>query len=314
MFCAVSHDAGGAEIISSFVRQQGLPCQYVLSGPSLGIFQRKLGPIESRSLDDAIHSADWFLCGTSWQSDLEFKAIQLARNAGKKSVAFIDHWINFQERFTRGSEMHLPDEIWVGDLLAETIARNLFPGIALRFVENPYFLDIKHELTLMKLPRCVDSDNLSVLYVCEPVREHALLEYGNERYWGYTEEEALRYFLDNLDSLGGHIGSITIRPHPSEEVGKYRWASEEYKLPIFEGGSNPLTQEVSACDVVVGCESMAMVVGLLGGRRVVSTIPPGGHPCRLPHHQIESLQVLASAHLTPSKCTFVQTTEGTSPL
>jgi len=314
MFCAVSHDAGGAEIISSFVRQQGLPCQYVLAGPALGIFQRKLGPIESLSLDDALHSADWFLCGTSWQSDLEFKAFELARNAGKKSVAFLDHWINYQERFTRGGEMHLPDEIWVGDFLSEAIVFKQFPDIVLRFVENPYFLDIKRELVLLKSPCRVGFDDLSVLYVCEPVREHALLEYGNERYWGYTEEEALRYFLDNLDLLGSRVGGIVIRPHPSEEYAKYHWVSEEYNLKIFEGGLNPLVQEVAACDVVVGCESMAMVVGLLAGRRVVSTIPPGGHPCRLPHQQIESLHALASARLAPAKCPVVLTTEGIGPL
>lgn len=292
MLCVVSHDAGGAEILSSLIRQQGLECQYVLAGPAIKIFQRKLGPIDSQLLQDASSSADWFLCGTSWQSDLEWQAIAMAREAGKRSVAFLDHWVNYQERFVRGGETHLPDEIWVGDVLAENMARNLFPSLAIRLVENPYFDDLKRELAELTQPQEFNPDNLRVLYVCEPLREHALREYGDERHWGYTEEEALRYFLTNVDILGAPVGRIVIRPHPSEAAGKYDWAIEEYDLPIISGGAMALFEEVAACDVVVGCESMAMVVGLLAGRRVISCIPPGGKPCALPQPEIESMQVL----------------------
>ena len=292
MICVVSHDAGGAEIISSLIRKESFECQYVLAGPALKIFQQKLGPVDSQLLQEAIHSADYLLCGTSWQSDLEWQAIAMAREAGKKSVAFLDHWVNYQERFVRGGEMHLPDEIWVGDELAENMARNVFPGLVIRLVENPYFDDLKRELAELTKHQDFDPGSLKVLYVCEPLREHALREYGNERHWGYTEEEALRYFLTNLDTLGAPVGCIVIRPHPSEAVGKYDWVNEEYDLPIISGGAMTLFEEVAACDVVVGCESMAMVIGLLTGRRVISCIPPGGKPCSLPQQEIEFLQDL----------------------
>jgi len=298
MICVVSHDAGAAEIISSLIRQQSFECQYVLAGPALKIFQRKLGPVDSQLLQDAIHSTDWFLCGTSWQSDLEWQAIAMAREAGKKSVAFLDHWVNYQERFVRGGEMHLPDEIWVGDELAENMARNVFPGLVIRLVENPYFDDLKRELAELTKHQDFDPGSLKVLYVCEPLREHALREYGNERHWGYTEEEALRYFLTNLDTLGAPVGCIVIRPHPSEAADKYNWANDEYDQPIISGGAMTLFEEIAACDVVVGCESMAMVVGLLAGRRVISCIPPGGKPCALPQPEIESMQELLMSKIS----------------
>ena len=47
-------------------------------------------------------------------------------------------------------------------------------------------------------------------------------------------------------------------------------------------------------DVVVGCASMAMVVGLLAKKRVICSIPPGGRMCALPQKGIEHLQVLVS--------------------
>lgn len=292
MICVVSHDAGGAEIISSFIRQEGLECRYVLAGPAVKIFQSKLGAIDSQFLEDAIFDSDWVLCGTSWQSDLEWQAIAIARESGKKSVAFLDHWVNYNERFVRGGKSQLPDEIWVGDLLAETMARSLFPSLPVRLVDNPYFVDLKRELDEMIRLQEFSPDKLRILYVCEPLREHALREYGDERHWGYTEEEALQYFLANLDILGSTVASIVIRPHPSEDPGKYDWARKAYDLPIIGGGGMTLLAEVAACDVVVGCESMAMVVGLLAGRRVISSIPPGGKPCALPQLEIESMQHL----------------------
>lgn len=299
MICVASHDAGGAEILSSYVRQQGLDCQYVLAGPALSIFQRKLGSIDVQLLPDAIRSSDWLLCGTSWQSDLEWRAIAMARELGKRSVAFLDHWVNYRERFAREGETHLPDEIWVGDVLAENMARSLFPSLVIRLVENPYFADLKRELAELSRPREFAPEHMRVLYVCEPVREHALREYGNERHWGYTEEDALRYFLANLDVLGAQVGSIVIRPHPSEAPGKYDWAREEFDLPIANGGAPTLFEEVAASDVVVGCESMAMVVGLLAGRRVISCVPPGGKRCALPQPEIEFIADLLEVKHSP---------------
>jgi hypothetical protein len=290
MICVSSHDAGGAEILSSYVRQQGLDCAYALGGPALKIFERKIGALDSMPLADAIHQSDWLLCGTSWQSDLEWQAIEIARAMGKRSVAFLDHWVNYRERFVRGGETHLPDEIWVGDTLAETMARRIFPELSIRLIENPYFDDLRRELAQLTRSSETSAHNLRVLYVCEPLREHALREYGNERYWGYTEEDALRYFLSNLPALMSPVERIVIRPHPSEVPGKYDWAKQEFDLPIVRGGAKTLFEEVAECDVVVGCESMAMVIGLLAERRVISCIPPGGKLCGLPHPEIEPMQ------------------------
>lgn len=293
MIAVVSHDAGGAEILSSYVRQQNLDSLYVLEGPARKIFERKLGVIQNtRSLEDAINRATSILCSTSWQSDLEFNAIRLASLLGKHSVAFLDHWVNYSDRFTRSGETCLPDEIWVGDSLARSMATDMFPNLPIRFVENPYFQEIRRELGMITLRRSPNPDSISVLYVCEPVREHAQLQFGDERHWGYVEEDALRYFLSNIAALGKSVDRILIRPHPSEPVDKYHWAQHEFNLPIVQGGTHTLVEEIASCDVVVGCESMAMVIGVIAGKRVISCIPPGGKVCALPHREIESLQTL----------------------
>lgn len=288
----VSHDAGGAEILSSYVRQQELHPVFVVEGPARRIFERKLGSIEVVSTEEAIRRCARILCGTSWQSDLEFNAIKAARAGSKRSVAFLDHWVNYAARFTRAGVTHHPDEIWIGDRIAETMAKKEFPHAAIRLVENPYLHDIRAEIAAIANPRPVNPARLSVLYVCEPVREHALRQFGDERHFGYVEEEALRFFLANIGVLQKPVERIRIRPHPSEAADKYGWASTEFDLPIEIGGRRPLVEEVVDCDVVVGCESMAMVVGLLARKRVVSCIPPGGKACGLPHAEIEHCRAL----------------------
>jgi hypothetical protein len=293
LVAVVSHDAGGAEILSSYVMKHGLQCLYSLAGPALKVFERKLGAVSLMPPEESIQRADWLLCGTSWQADIEWQAIRLAREYGRHSIAFLDHWGNYRERFVRNGELCLPDEIWVGDAAAEALAHRVLPEISVKQVGNPYFEDIRRDLAAIPRPGLGGKSGLSVLFVSEPLREHGLKEFGNERHWGYTEEEALHYFLSNLSVLGERVERIVIRPHPSEPPHKYDWVAREYKaLPIVYEGRKTLLEEVAESDVVVGFQSMAMVVGLLAEKRVISCIPPGGKPCSLPQAEIEHLQSL----------------------
>jgi hypothetical protein len=289
MIAVISHDAGGAEILSSYIRRNEIDCLYVLDGPALVIFERKLGSLKLLSLNDALDQSTSIICGTSWQSDIELQAIKLARSSGKHSIAYLDHWVNYHDRFLRSVEVVLPDEIWVGDMMAKTIAQKVFPDILIRLVDNPYFKDIQDQLAKQVIRSSV-GDSITVLYVCEPISTHALLRHNDAKFWGYTEEDALRYFLSNITALRKPIDRVLIRPHPSEQIEKYSWIKNEFQLPIELAGNRSLFEEILDCDVIVGCESMAMIVALLAGKKVISCIPPGGRPCVLPHTEIINFQ------------------------
>ncbi|MCE5181776.1 MAG: hypothetical protein ABFD51_13360 [Anaerolineaceae bacterium] len=291
MIAIVSHDAGGAEILSSWLRRCEEPYCLVLDGPAKDIFQRKIGVSLSIPLSEAIKQSDWVLCGTSWQSNLERQAIARAKAAGKRSVAFLDHWVYYEVRFQDQGVAVYPDELWVGDMEAKRIAQTAFPGLPIVLKSNPYFEDLQIEFEKIKISP-LNSKQCSVLYVCEPIREHALLQHGDERYWGYTEEDALRFFVKNINVIGCTVSKIKIRPHPSESKTKYDWIGWSTSLTIEIGGDKTLLEETAEADVVVGCESMAMVVGLLAKKRVISSIPPGGKSCSLPQPEIEHLQLL----------------------
>jgi len=290
MIAVISHDAGGAEILSSYVRKKRLDCIFVLDGPARKIFESKLGQIQNLSLEEAVGRSESILCGTGWQSTLEFDAIKLAKTWGKHSIAFLDHWINYKERFIRSGEIILPDEIWVGDSKAQIIARKIFSNLPVKLVGNPYLQDIRKELSLIKKKKKYIQKSISILYVCEPIRDHALLQYCDAHHMGYVEEEALRYFMSNISALRKKIERVVIRPHPSELKSKYNWIKHEFKLPIEMGGGRTLLEEISDSDFVIGCQSMAMIVGLLAKKKVINCIPPGGRKCSLPHSRIMSLQ------------------------
>ena len=288
----VCHDAGGAEILSSYLRREPRPNVLAVEGPARKIFERKLGSIQPIAPELAIQSASWVLCGTSWQSDLEWRSLRLARAMGKRTVTFLDHWVNYRRRFERGGEQHLPDEIWVADEYAARLASDCFADVPIRLMGNPYFEDLRADLETVQRSGPAHRLGQVVLYVCEPVRAHALFQHGNERYWGYVEEEVLAYLLQNLQVIAPDIARIVIRPHPSEPAGKYSWVAEQSEVPVEISANRTLVQDMASADIVVGIESMAMVVGLLAGKRVLTAIPPGGRPCVLPHDGIESLRRL----------------------
>lgn len=294
----VSHDAGGAEILANYVYQNKIACRFVLAGPAVSIFERRLGAIEICSLEDGLLACDKVLCGTSWQSDLEWLAIERGRQLGKKVSAFLDHWINYQERFIRNGIQQLPDTIWVGDADAERLAREKFPNILIRLVPNPYFIDLRRKLSEIGVEMDPGKNNgTRVLFVSENISDHALMRYGNERYWGYTEFDAIKYFLAHMNALDVNIEKVVIRPHPSDSLGKYvSFLSEDPCVKLSGGG--PLLQEIVNTDIVVGCQSMAMVVGLLARKKVVSCIPPFGPECSLPQKQIIQFRELVSDGVT----------------
>ena len=119
----VVNDAGGAEVLSSYVRRTPGNYIFCLKGPAENIFRKKLGEITNAPLEALLEKCNELLCGTGWQTNFEYDAICKAKEAGVKSIAFLDHWVNYEERFVRNGLKVLPDELWVGDHYSQEIAK-----------------------------------------------------------------------------------------------------------------------------------------------------------------------------------------------
>jgi len=288
----VSHDAGGAEIVSSWVRKNsGNDYTYVLDGPAAEIFRRKIIGLKNNSLSkiaSLVQGSDLVMTGTSWASDIEKQTILIAKGKGVKTVSFIDHWANYPQRLTYKGKMILPDQIWVGDEDGHKEARKHFPENIIRLVPNPYYEDIKEDLAQINKDQ-QPMDKIKILYICEPIVEHVEREYGDPNYLGYNEYSALNNFLCYLSTRIKieNIYEVRIRQHPAEVINKYREITGRYpNLPLKMSKQTTLVEDCTWADQIYGCESMGMVIGLIARKKVFSVIPPGGKACSLPHKGI----------------------------
>jgi hypothetical protein len=294
MIGVVCHDAGGAEIVSSWLKAKGIPFIACLAGPALSVFHKRFPNLKPKQLKNVIDQCNSLLCGTSWQSTLEVEAIILARKSGKKTVAYLDHWVNYKKRFvsTDGLE-YLPDAIWVGDDDAYDIAKKEFPETEVVLVPNCFFAEIQSNHNMFNAsnsPKVDESIGLKILFVCEPISVHAAQEFGNPYHFGYDEYDSLEFFFQNLDFLDSPIDQIDIRPHPSELKEKYSWLECNHQPKVIVNNTPQIFDHIFGVDVVVGCESMAMILGLLAHKQVISVIPPEGKSCSLPHKGIKHLR------------------------
>lgn len=295
--CLVAHDAGAVNHIIAWhkhlANQQTKPisrCVTVcLSDPALSLWLRAFPDSKTSNLSNSLSDAKLLISGTGWQSNLEHDARKLARSLGIKSVAVIDHWTTYRDRFIRDDEEVLPDEIWVTDEYAKKLAENYFPELPIVQLPNLYLENILAEVRLQEAS-VNSSQTTRLLYVLEPIRQ----VWGNGDQLG--EFQALDFFIKNINLLGfGKTLSIKLRPHPSDSIGKYdQWIESQKNLDVSLDNSRSLAEAISWSNVVVGCQTYAMVVALASGRQVICSIPPRVATCVLPQTEIIKLADLIS--------------------
>jgi hypothetical protein len=298
----VSHDAGGAEVISSYIRMNKVNCKFVLDGPAVSIFKKKLGSIDIISIEQGLIECDELICGTSWQSNLEWLAIKLAREGGVQKISsFLDHWINYKDRFKYKGIENLPDNLIVGDEFAFRIAKDCFPKLNIKLIPNAYFIELRDKvIELSKRNPVKTKKSKKILFVSENISDYSQRYYGHNNYMGYTELEAIEYFISNLDYLGDISFPIYIRPHPSDKIEKYIPLTIKYPF-IKLSDKLDLLQAICEADIIMGCRSMALVVGILAGKRVISCIPNSGLKCDIPYSEIENLNQMVRDQEFPTR-------------
>ena len=266
----VAYDAGGAEIVSSWLRRHRgeWDVAVAVDGPAANVFSRKLG--DDLVLEPELPPLDgvaFVLCGSSGAATLERRAVREARSAGVRCAVWLDHWVNYAMRFELDGVSVLPDEVWVCDMHAAALARAELPGADVRLKGNPYLEDFAAEVR--RLADVRDPDVERILYVTEPN--------------SVATEALTKYVLYLAGRHGGGEVELRIRTHPTEPPDKYDavLAGHADGLRHCVSGEATLAQDVAWADTVVGCDTMAMVAALEAGRRVISVLAPDT-PAHLP--------------------------------
>jgi len=278
----VCHDAGGANQIAAMLQSLGWwPAWVVAEGPAAAIWQRSFPDAAPVASFSRLANVAAVITGTGWASDLEHRARGAAQRAGVLSVAVMDHWTNFHERFIRNGQEVLPDEFWVVDAYAEDMARSLFPGKDVILQPDCYGAREAAQVAPVS-----EATPLVLLYLLEPIRAN----------WGRGEPgefQALRFFLERLPTLGlPPATEIRLRPHPSEAPGKYdAFLRDGGEFPVRQAAGS-LVEGLSQCRWVAGCQTYAMTLALRTGREVFGSLPPWAPACVLPHQGVVHLRNL----------------------
>ena len=291
----VCHDAGATNLILGWLRATDTilpPLSVVAEGPARTLWQSQSPITPLTTIDAALEGAGCLLSGTGWASELEHRARCHARTLGLPVLAVVDHWVNYRQRFVRDGVECLPDMIWVGDGYALDIARADFPGLPVEAYRNVYLAEQVNAVRWSARPHG-QPDGHRVLYALEPIRQPWS---GSDARPG--EFQALDYFLSQLPALGlGRDAEIRLRPHPSDPPGKYdAWMATQRSYDLRLAPNEPIADAVAWSDWVVGCESFVLIIGVAAGRRVLSTLPPWGHMCRLPQTEILHIRSLEGRH------------------
>lgn len=296
----VCHDAGAANIIVTWIKEglfdvaavkdnkikEGACIHAYMAGPALGIWKRALPErILCSSVEEALDGAGVLLSGTGWASDVEHRARCLAKEKALFSVAVLDHWVNYNDRFVYENTCVYPDEFWVTDEHAYRLAEEAFSGAIVRQKPNLYLPSQLANIT--PITKVENTEPPELLYICEPMRN----DWGRGR---LGEFQALDFFaacLSTMDLPAKMI--IRLRPHPSDEPGKYaHWIAQYPELGCMIDTSAEISTSISRARWVVGCESFALVLALAADRVVYCSLPAWAPECRLPHQQLIHLRNL----------------------
>ena len=282
----VCHDAGGAnQIFAMLLDSNRDHVKGYFEGPAHHIYKTLLPDLKCVGrIDDLLHNTELLISGTSWSSSLEHEVREQAQARRIYSIAVLDHWTNYAERFVRDGNEVFPDEIWVVDEYALKIAQDTFPAIKIRLQQDLYA-----KQQLQKIFPLTEDNRSELLYLLEPMRSD----------WGQGELgefQALRYFFERLSLLSLPTDTvIRLRPHPSDYPGKY----DTFLAPrngfqvLLDTGD--LSRALSRAHWVVGCQTYAMTIALRAGRKVYSSLPPWAPTCILPHQGLVHIKDLVSA-------------------
>ena len=264
----VANDAGGAKILSNYVKLNKQNYIFFLKGPSKKIFEETLKKkIKNNFNINFLKKSNIVITGTG-ASNHEINGIKKRKEYGVKVVSFLDHWVKYKVRFKKNKKYIYPNEIWTGDRYSFEKAKNDFHkiNIKIKIKKNPYFEALNKNI------------NVKVK------KKHLLYVSSAKQSGGVTDLKIFKKLLKIIPSLNLKSKKIIFKLHPSEAIKKYKLVlnniSNDYQVILIK--DDRLEYLVRSSEAVFGCNSMALVVAYklkiktfncIFRKNIVSTLP-----------------------------------------
>tara|TARA_B100001027_G_C16259805_1_gene328820 strand:+ start:1048 stop:1944 length:897 start_codon:yes stop_codon:yes gene_type:complete len=264
-----SHDAGGAQVMSSYFHFFEKKLLYICCNHKTeGFFKEKNIKYKKMKFNDAIKYGDIFYTSTSWNSDLEKRAIKELLKKNKKIISFIDGWTNYKERFILNKKYYFPNEIWAFDKYAYKKCLKVFPKyIKIKLKKNYFYKFAKTKILNYKAKKNFKN---KCTFFTEPLSKTYKKIYDNKP--EYSELEAFEFFLNNIKKIED-IKLIDVKIHPNDTKYKYiKIIKKNSNLKIKIINHN-IFKILAESYYLASCSSSVMYVGEKNNNSLICTIP-----------------------------------------
>jgi len=280
-------DVGGANALGEVIKR--LLADYAPHRAELKIFSKGLGydiwkkrrfPVkklpERPTIKKLVEWADIVFTATSYPANIEAMLWKTAKILRKPSVALLDFWTHYAERFTNpGNEkVTWPDKIAVIDKTAcDGLVSCGAPRRNIEITGQPFLERRMKDFKRRHPIKETGLKGLNIIFVSQPL--HKL---PSAKKWGYDEFDALGCIVEALNSLVELYNmrpNLIIRTHPREkdkEIKDYMKSSVLKFKWSFDKESDP-DKTISRCSFVLGMSSMLLIEAALANKAVVSVQP-----------------------------------------
>ena len=293
-----AHDAGGSELVLELLKASlhvgefkvfctnDSPCKRIIEQKNLTKFMQIIKP-SKEIIFSALNSLDpdVILYTTSWQNHYEYHFLDYAKKHKILSMAFLDNWTNYRERFgypANNWKNNFPDFIATHDE-KNTQEAKYFDLANIVAIKN---YSIINELRSFKKSK----QNDTLLFLSEPTSKVAGATYGDANYWGFNEADVFKSILKHKEKF--KCNKIVVRLHPSDKEDIYKKINPQVNI-----SNSSLNEDIARSKIIIGIDSSVLYLAFLLGKKVISYMPSDIRKFHIPLPKSNQLKNLENINI-----------------
>tara|TARA_B100000686_G_C16714021_1_gene930891 strand:- start:428 stop:1318 length:891 start_codon:yes stop_codon:yes gene_type:complete len=275
MICFISHDRGGSEYLYEYIKKYKIKKKiFCLKGPAYKFFKTKIKNLKNFSIINIKkYKIKKIITSTSFINFHHIEGIKFAKKEKIQSYSILDDWNDYKKRFTYNKKLFLPNYIIVYNKYAHKLAKSDFPNQKIILLEDLFLKNIIKKLNIKKkkkrLPK--NSKYSRILYLSDPIE---LNTSSKSKMKLYNEKNVISYMCKNIYKIAKNY-KITVRMHP--KCIKDKLIIKKYfkmnNLKINFSNKKNLISDILDHDIILGCETQALIPAHYSKKRVFCVIP-----------------------------------------
>ena len=267
LYCC--NDSGPANYISSLILKSSI--DYICIGSSISEKDFQKNGIKYLNSDEFINYSKikLIITGTCLGAGIDKLYLNIGKQKGIKTIAIIEHWSLYLERFKLNNSFIYPDYIFLNDEIAlkESINDGL-PEDKLIISGNPYLCDLsKRKLKAENIHTWRYNNNLNDKRVFTFISESFKEDFKHNNHQGFDEYEVISLIMEMMSEFSFQL---LIRKHPSETDNKYcELIGENVKIDQ----NSSFDSIIEHSDYIIGMGSIFLIEASMFRKDIISFRP-----------------------------------------